>query len=54
MLVATIVLAMLSPCALVDKARASGMSDRQIEDTARSQGVPESVIRWAKTHCKAA
>lgn len=39
-------------CAKVEKARASGLSDSQIEDAARSRGVPENVIQWAKSHCK--
>lgn len=52
LLVTALALALSSPCPAVEKARAGGMSDQQIEDAARSRGVPENVIRWAKTHCK--
>lgn len=41
-------------CPIVNRYRAQGYSDTQIEESARSQGVPEWIIAWAKKRCRAA
>lgn len=38
-------------CPIVNHYRAQGYSDEQIEQGARDRGVPEWIIRLAKSHC---
>lgn len=38
-------------CPRVDRYRARGYSDTQIEEMARAAGVPEKVITWARRSC---
>lgn len=53
MLTVVLVWSLANCCPVVNHYRAQGYTDKQIEEGARAQGVPEWLIAVAKRRCKA-
>lgn len=46
-------LTLANACPAVEKGRAMGLTDAQIEQAARDHNVPAWMIVWAQRHCRA-
>lgn len=51
MLAIVLTWSLLEACPIVNRYRAQGYTDQQIEEGARSRGAPEWVIKIAKRRC---